>query len=148
MDVFEVHERLIADYDAFTTSLVEVRDGRIARHVHDERTAHVRWPDPWLSLNPGFEPGGTLTQLVEAGLLHAGTQQLFRIKTGPDDPGTRPLALYRHQREAAEAARTGDSYVVITGTGSGKSLTTSSRSSMPSCVTPPPGTSRRSSSIR
>ena len=123
MDVFEVHQRLIADYDAFTTSLVQVRDDNIARHLTEERDAHVRWPDPWLSLNPSFETGGTLTDLVREGLLHSGTQQLFRIKTGPDDPGERPLTLYHHQREAIEAARTGDSYVVTTGTGSGKSLT-------------------------
>jgi superfamily II DNA/RNA helicase len=123
MDVFEIHQHLIDDYDAFTTSLVQVRDERIGRHLREERGAHVRWPDPWLSLNPSFESGGALIDLVNTGLLHPATQQLFRIKTGPDDQGARPLTLYRHQREAVEAARTGDSYVVTTGTGSGKSLT-------------------------
>ncbi len=123
MDVFEIHQHLIGDYDAFTTSLVQVRDERIGRHLHEERDAHVRWPDPWLSLNPSFESGGTLNDLIHADLLHPATQQLFRIKTGPDDQGAHPLTLYRHQREAVEAARTGQSYVVTTGTGSGKSLT-------------------------
>jgi hypothetical protein len=37
MDVFDVHGRLIADYDAFTSSLVQVREERIAGHLADER---------------------------------------------------------------------------------------------------------------
>ena len=122
MDVFRVHERLIADYDAFTTSLVHVRDKRIAEHLAEERQAKVRWPDPWVSLNPSFAPGGTITELVQEGLLHPTCDRLFRIKTDWNDPGSRPIALHRHQREAVEAARDGGSYVLTTGTGSGKSL--------------------------
>jgi len=33
-----------------------------------------------------------------------------------------PITLHRHQRDAVEVARTGTSYVLTTGTGSGKSL--------------------------
>jgi ATP-dependent helicase YprA (DUF1998 family)/very-short-patch-repair endonuclease len=122
MDVFDVHERLIADYDAFTSSLVQVRDERLARHLSAERDKRVRWPDPWLSLNPSFAGGGTITELVQAGLLHPGCERLFRLKENHEDPGARPLTLHRHQRAAVEAARDGRSYVLTTGTGSGKSL--------------------------
>jgi hypothetical protein len=28
-----------------------------------------QWPDPWLSLNPNFASGGTITDLITEGLL-------------------------------------------------------------------------------
>ncbi|MFC5747984.1 DEAD/DEAH box helicase [Actinomadura rugatobispora] len=123
MDVFGVHERLIDDYSAFTSSLVQVRDPEIAAHLRQEKAEKVRWPDPWLSLNPNFEPGGTVTDLVRQEVLHPFCDRFFRAKDGPDDPGSRTLTLHRHQREAIDAARSGESYVLTTGTGSGKSLT-------------------------
>ncbi|WP_182878146.1 DEAD/DEAH box helicase [Microbispora sp. H10670] len=123
MDVFQLHERLIGDYDEFTTSLVHVRDDRIRRHLEDDRAARVRWPHPWVSLNPSFAGGGTIAGLVEADLLHPACERLFRVKADGNDPGNRPITLHKHQREAVEAARDGVSYVLTTGTGSGKSLT-------------------------
>ena len=122
MDVFEVHDRLIADYDAFTSSLVQVRDERVAAHLLAERERKTRWPDPWLSLNPNFASGATVAELTADGL-HPDCERFFRSKIDSEDPGARPLTLHRHQREAIEAARAGGSYVVTTGTGSGKSLT-------------------------
>ena len=122
MDVFDVHGRLIADYAAFAESLVQVRDVRIKRHLEREREDKARWPDPRLSLNPNFATGGTVADLVRSGLLQPACERFFRAKSGEDDPGARALTLHRHQTEAIEAARGGDSYVLTTGTGSGKSL--------------------------
>ncbi|MEU0516328.1 DEAD/DEAH box helicase [Streptosporangium sp. NPDC006007] len=121
MDVFEVHERLIRDYESYTSSLVEVRDKAIAAHVEEERRLKTRWPDPWVSLNPRFVTGGSIPELVSAGVLHPGSTEIFRNKH--QDLSGHPLVLYRHQREAVELARDGLSYVLTTGTGSGKSLT-------------------------
>jgi len=122
MRVFDVHAGLIKDYSDFTDSLVQVRDERIAVHLADERERKVRWPDPWISLNPTFAPGGTVDELVRSDVLHADCARYFRAKRAEDDPGQRSLALYQHQRAAIEAAQQRGSYVLTTGTGSGKSL--------------------------
>ncbi|SNR46794.1 protein of unknown function [Haloechinothrix alba] len=122
MDVFEVREQLVDDYRQFTSSFVDPRNERLAEHVRVRMDSGEQWPDPYLSLNPNFAPGGTVGELVEEGLLHPECERIFRLKQEQADPGTQSLHLYRHQREAIEAARTGESYVLTTGTGSGKSL--------------------------
>jgi superfamily II DNA/RNA helicase len=122
VDVFAVHDQLIADYRAFTSGFVAIRDPRIRGLVEDRLDEGSQWPDPWLSLNPSFASGGSVTKLVADGLLHPECERIFRVKQHKDDPGSSTLSLHQHQADAVAAAHSGASYVLTTGTGSGKSL--------------------------
>jgi len=122
VDVFEVRDQLVRDYRSFTAAFVEPRDERISRFLAEQLARGAQWPDPWLSLNPNFAAGGTVSELVDAGRLHPECDQIFRVKENRDDPGRRPITFHHHQADAIDAASSGKSYVLTTGTGSGKSL--------------------------
>lgn len=94
MDVFKVHEQVIAEYRAFTSGFVEIRDRRIAAYVQEHLDDGAQWPDPWVSLNPSFASGGAISDLVTEGLLHPECERIFRRMSGPNDPGTDLLVLH------------------------------------------------------
>ena len=122
MDVFDLRNRLVSDYRSYTRSFIKIRDARIEAFVDGILGTGGFWPEPLLQLNPTFRPGGTVDELVELGILHRECAQVFRIDKSDTDHRGKQLLLHRHQREAILKAQEGQSYVLTTGTGSGKSL--------------------------
>src|SRR5690606_18757544 len=109
--------QLVADYQAYITSFINIRDRAIHDKVAGDLASGALWPDPLIQLNPAFAPGAWIDELVDDGVLHEECRRVFRIKPHPDDEG-KPLRLHRHQLDAIHAARTGANYVLTTGTGS------------------------------
>ena len=122
VDVFRLRDRVIDDYQSFTTASIDIKDARLKEHYQRELEGDRQWPEPWISLNPAYETGGRVDDLVREGLLDPECDRIFRVKEHVEDQGRGPFTLHRHQRQAIEVARSGQSYVLTTGTGSGKSL--------------------------
>ena len=123
MDIFDLRQRLVDDYQSYTRSFIKIRDPRIIEHVNHALGAGAFWPEPLLQLNPTFLPGGTIDDLTGQGTLHQECARIFRIDKSDRDHTGRQLVLHTHQREAILKAREGRSYVLTSGTGSGKSMT-------------------------
>ena len=118
MTIFDLHAAVLSDYRDFVRSFIYIADERIRAyvdHAFDEE-AHL-WPDFLLQLSPAYERGPSVDELAQMGILHPETARIFRTAQG------HPYTLYRHQVQAIEKAHAGESYVVTSGTGSGKSLT-------------------------
>jgi ATP-dependent helicase YprA (DUF1998 family) len=124
MNVFELRDRLVADYASYTRSFIKIADPLISAKVGSELNAGAFWPEPLLQLNPTFLPGGTIDDLVADDTLHPECSKIFRIDKSDTDHTGKPLLLHTHQREAIlKAKKEKKSYVLTSGTGSGKSLT-------------------------
>ncbi|MCP4607530.1 MAG: DEAD/DEAH box helicase [Planctomycetes bacterium] len=121
MDVFGIREKLVKDYADYVRSFIRISDDDIRNHVDASLEKGLLWPDPLVQLNPSFEPGEFIDQLVEQDVLHHECRPIFRTNKDQQPQG-KPLRLHRHQSDAIKAAKTGDNYILTTGTGSGKSL--------------------------
>lgn len=122
MNVFDLRDRLVNDYASYTRSFIKIADMRIAAKVDSELDAGAFWPEPLLQLNPTFLPGGTIDALVDNSTLHSECRRIFRIDKSDTDHVGKELLLHTHQREAILKAKEGKSYILTSGTGSGKSL--------------------------
>ena len=106
MDVFAFRQRVMADYERFSRSFSRIRADDIAQFLDAAYQAEHFWPAPLVQLNPDFVPGGTIEDLVDAGLLHAECRRIFRAQKTPQDIG-KALRLHQHQEDAIHAAQRG-----------------------------------------
>lgn len=120
MDVFKVHRQLIRDYQSFTEGFLDIRDERIRESIRQETARGAQWPDPWLSLYSAFASGGTVGDLARDGTLDPRNEGIFTVNKGSAD--AHAITFHKHQTDAIRTARSDNSYVLTTGTGSGKSL--------------------------
>ncbi|MDA0344989.1 MAG: DEAD/DEAH box helicase [Proteobacteria bacterium] len=112
MNIFNVHSQIIADYKSYIESFLLIKDQRIKKVVDKELEEGRLWPEPLIQFNPTFEKGTSVSKLVEDGIIASELNHIFH---GYD--------LYRHQVEAIKKGVQGKSFIVTSGTGSGKSLT-------------------------
>jgi ATP-dependent helicase YprA (DUF1998 family) len=121
LNVFRLRDEVVDGYADYVRSFLTIADPHIKGYVEDRLAEGHLWPEALVQLNPAFEPGASIDELVAQGVLHPETSRVFRRRKETFPEGD-PLRLHRHQDEAVRIARTGASYVLTTGTGSGKSL--------------------------
>jgi superfamily II DNA/RNA helicase len=115
LDIFALRDSVIDEYKKFATSFTKIHAPDIKAQVEAIYAEERYWPEPLIQINPNYKRTTDIKSLVARGALHPTCADVFQTK------GT-PLSLYKHQEQAIALAEAGESYVVTTGTGSGKSL--------------------------
>lgn len=110
MDIFSIRNELVRTYETFARSFTKIRAQDIQRRIDDIYDQGRFWPEPLIQLNPAYMRRRSMDEHIAAGELHPDTRKVFDV------------ALRAHQSQAIEFAYQRKSFVVTTGTGSGKSL--------------------------
>lgn len=124
MDIFTFRDQLISDYSEYIQSFIMVQDELINNRIQDSLKNGEFWPESLIQLNPAFESGATIDELVSQKILHKECRNIFRRAKDDAAHGGEGamLRLHKHQEDAIHVAQSGHHYVLTTGTGSGKSL--------------------------
>jgi len=112
MQAFEVHKKIVEDYKDYLKSFNIIKDLRINEVVDKAFKDNEYIPEPLIQFNPSFKKAAALDDLVKEGLLHPNMNRVFK-----------GYHLFTHQEEAIRLGATDQSFIVTSGTGSGKSLT-------------------------
>lgn len=112
MKAFQIHNSIIQDYKDYLNSFIQIKDERIKKKVEDAFQEGIFLPEPLIQFNPSFQISQSLKDLQKEGLVDSNLERIFGSYN-----------LYHHQTEAIRKGAKGNSFVVTSGTGSGKSLT-------------------------
>lgn len=116
--IFDLHSSVLDDYRNFVRSFFTIADQRAREFVdHALMEEGELWPESLLQLSPSYARAASVDELAAGGTITKDAASIFRTQNNT------PFHLYQHQVEALEKAVRGESYVVTSGTGSGKSLT-------------------------
>jgi Lhr-like helicase len=119
-NVFGFRDQLISEYSSFSRSFSRIAAQDLRDEVERQYADGRYWPEPLVQINPNYQRKGSVQQLVAEGILHDACANLFQVGKAEGNP--QPLHLYAHQLQALAKGQAKQSYVVTTGTGSGKSL--------------------------
>ncbi|MEY4513466.1 MAG: hypothetical protein RLZZ450_5588 [Pseudomonadota bacterium] len=122
MDVFSLRDAVVGEYKKFATSFTTIHAEDIRQQVEAIYARDRFWPEPLIQINPSYKRSTSIDKLVAGGVLEPRSADIFRTPSTPTAPNGEGLSLYKHQEQAIALASHGESYVVTTGTGSGKSL--------------------------
>ena len=112
IDIFRFHRRIMEQYESFASSFLDIDDPQIEAALTDTGRLESMCPEPLIQFNPSYESGASVEDLAAEGVLAPAMSSVFG-----------DFALHRHQEEALRVGSAGKSFVVTSGTGSGKSLT-------------------------
>jgi superfamily II DNA or RNA helicase len=116
MDVFSLRDSVIEEYKKFSRSFTAIHAPDLKEQVEAIYASNRYWPEPLVQINPSYKATTSVAKLVADGTLEPACADIFRAPNGES------LQLYKHQEQAIALGRQGESFVVTTGTGSGKSL--------------------------
>ena len=116
MNIFDFDEQLVKSYSDFSKSFTLIDSDKIKSFLDSERSKYT--PSALIQINPNYKQNlnEDVQSLVNKDILHPKCRRIFATDSNE------PLKLYQHQVESISLAKAQKSYVVTTGTGSGKSL--------------------------
>ena len=116
LDMFALRDSVVDKYKQFATSFTTTHAPTTsASKLRPSTPSSPTGPEPLIQINPGCKRSIDVGALAANGVVDPGCADISRANG-------EPLSLYKHQEQAVALAAEGETFVVTTGTGSGRSL--------------------------